>query len=223
MPDAGDDGPRVDGSSDAASDAAKEAATDTGSSSDGATDAGSSSDATTSADVIDAGSTNESSAGDASDDAAATSDSAAEANIADATDAGVGVLVINEIFSMGTDYVEFYNKGDGPIDISNWYFTDDANNSDAGTDHKYTFLPGTIVPSHSFLLITQADAGVETMNIGLGSSDSVILRDSQGNLIERQDWTGHRNPSSSRCPDGTGAFINGTPQTPGAPNTCGDQ
>jgi hypothetical protein len=51
--------------------------------------------------------------------------------------------------------------------------------------------------------------------------DSVIFHDSQGHLVEQRDWATHRN-TDSRCPDGTGDFVNGTAPTPGAANACGD-
>lgn len=198
-------------------DAAKEAGVDATSSTDAGTDA-------TGADAADATSADVSTSVDASDAAAQSDGAADDGASSDATDAGVGVLVINEIVSNPLDYVEFYNKGGAPIDISNWYFTD--NNPDGGSDHFYVFPAGTIVPSHGFYLATAAaDAGTHFMTVGLGSADSVILRDNLGNLIEQENWTEHR-LGDSRCPDGTGVFnnpdggTNNRPQTPGAPNSC---
>src|SRR5207247_1547170 len=134
-------------------DAAKDAATDTGSASDGATDAGSSndgatdagvsSDVATSADVLDATSSDESSAVDASDSAADSYDSPTDAGASsDVADGAAGNVVINEVNSVNPDFVEFYNTGTDPIDISGWYFSD--NDPDAA-NHRYTFPASTIL------------------------------------------------------------------------------
>jgi hypothetical protein len=131
-------------------------------------------------------------------------------------EASCGDIVINEINSNVDppgDYVEFYNKSaTKSIDISGWYFTD---NAPATANHTITFPANTVVGPHGFISI------LTNSNPGLGPMDSVIFSDSAGHLVEQRDWTTHR-ITDSRCPDGTGDFVNNTAATPGAANACGD-
>jgi hypothetical protein len=117
---------------------------------------------------------------------------------------------INEVRSDGgTDFVELYNSG-AAIDIGGWHFRD----SDPA--HVYTFPANTVLAQNAFLALQDDASGFD---FGLGSNDSVVLYDAADNIVDSYDWTAHVN-TASRCPNGTGAFITGRPQTQGLANDC---
>ncbi|MEV7609795.1 lamin tail domain-containing protein [Microbacterium sp. NPDC089320] len=139
-----------------------------------------------------------------------------------------GSIVINEVDSQPADWVEFYNAGDAPLDISGYEIRD---NSD---DHRWQFLPGTEIAAGEFLVVEEGTiglvGGVETAfrdPIGIGSADRIRLFDPAGALIDdTQPWNGHAAidgdaiaATLARCPDGAGAFVLAY-ATPGAANTC---
>ena len=117
---------------------------------------------------------------------------------------------INEVRSDGgTDFVELYNSG-AAIDIAGWHFRD----SDPA--HGYTFAANTVLAQNAFLALQNDASGFD---FGLGSNDSVVLYDAADNIVDSYAWTAHVN-TASRCPNGTGAFITGRPQTQGLANDC---
>ncbi len=139
-----------------------------------------------------------------------------------------GSIVINEVDSQPADWVEFYNAGDAPLDISGYEIRD---NSD---DHRWQFLPGTSIAAGEFLVVEEGTVGlvggVETAfrdPIGIGSADRIRLFDTAGVLVDdTQPWSGHAAidgdataATLARCPDGEGAFVLAF-ATPGAANTC---
>ncbi|MCF2707334.1 lamin tail domain-containing protein [Arcanobacterium haemolyticum] len=141
-------------------------------------------------------------------------------------------LVVNEIDSAPADYVELYNAGTQPFNLTNVEIRD---NSD---DHRFRFTSGTIEPS-AFVVVDAQTAGlvyddatatyvpgIFDSAIGIGSGDSIRLFDASGALIDSYSWTAHAAiegdeaaATYARCPDGTGPFALATP-TLGAPNQC---
>jgi len=65
-------------------------------------------------------------------------------------------IKINELLSASPtgalDAVELFNPTDASVDIGGWWLTDDFY-----TPRKYFFLPGTVIPAHGFLVVTEAD------------------------------------------------------------------
>jgi len=122
----------------------------------------------------------------------------------------LGVIVINEIESNPEDWVEFYNRGGAPVDISGWYFTDND------PTHVYTFAPGTIIPAGGY--IYRLGASVD-FTFGLGAADEMNLYAPQG-LIDSYSWALHAAGTYARCPDGTGAFVDLAQPTQGASNAA---
>ncbi|WP_370416946.1 lamin tail domain-containing protein [Streptomyces fradiae] len=119
---------------------------------------------------------------------------------------------INEVVTTGgvDDSVELFNKGTATVDISGWILKDDNNSS------KFTVPSGT----------TLAPGAVRAFDVsgsfGLGSGDKARLYLPGGStLVDSFSWSSHSAPSWSRCPDGTGAFVNGATLTLGALNDCG--
>lgn len=124
-------------------------------------------------------------------------------------------VVLNEIESNGdtTDWVEIYNKGTLPVDISGWYITDDnTNRLDKG---KTTPLPEETMlePGAYYVFEQYAD-----FDFGLGAPDEVNLFDGNGDLVEKYSWSVHAEGVYARVPDGTGSFIDTAVSTKGAAN-----
>jgi hypothetical protein len=117
---------------------------------------------------------------------------------------------INEVVTTGSvnDSIELYNKGTASVDVSGWILKDDNDSS------KYQIASGTtLVPG-------AARAFDVSGKFGLGSSDKARLYLPDGTtMVDSFTWSSHSNPSWSRCPDGTGAFVQ-TGLSLGAPNTC---
>ncbi|MEO5768284.1 MAG: lamin tail domain-containing protein, partial [Polyangia bacterium] len=125
----------------------------------------------------------------------------------------VGDVVINEVESNGGvpgDWVELYNAGANPVDISGWQFKDDDDT------HAFYIIPaGTILPSGGYHVMEGAD-----FILGLGAPDSVRLWNAAGYLVGAYNWTTHATGTYGRCPNGAGAFVD-TTSTKGTANACG--
>ncbi len=105
-------------------------------------------------------------------------------------------IVINEIHydpDVRTELVEFielYNGGAGPVDLSGWYFSD-------GVD--FTFAPGTMIASGGYLVIGQDPAQIQS-KFGIsgvlgpyigslnGEGEQVTLRDAAGARIDQVEY-----------------------------------
>ncbi|MBT3199395.1 MAG: LEPR-XLL domain-containing protein [Phycisphaerales bacterium] len=105
-------------------------------------------------------------------------------------------VVINEIHydpDVRTELVEFielYNGGDAPVDMSGWYFSD-------GVD--FTFGAGTTIPAGGYLVIGQVPSQIESKYgisdvlgpyIGSlnGDGEQVELRNAAGASVDRVDY-----------------------------------
>ena len=105
-------------------------------------------------------------------------------------------IVINEINYNADplfdteDWIELYNRGDTPLDISGWVMTDDD------TDHRYTFPVATIIASHDFIVVCRNRGKfslfhpkvwntIGDYDFGLGSNgDRICLFDAVGNCAD---------------------------------------
>ena len=128
-------------------------------------------------------------------------------------------IVLNEIESNGdtTDWVEIYNKGTLPVDISGWYITDD--DTSRLSKNKTTPLPeGTMLNPGEYLVFEQNT----DFTFGLGAPDEVNLFDATGTLVEKYSWSSHAQGVYARVPDGTGNFIDTAVSTKGAANHTAD-
>lgn len=128
-------------------------------------------------------------------------------------------VVVNEIETNGdvTDWVEIMNTGDTPVDISGWYMYDDGGASRAGD--VTPVAQGTVLAPGEFFVF---DQNIH-FTFGLGKDDQVNVYDAAGQLIAQEATTPeHANGSMSRCPDGTGEFIDVAVSSKGAANSCGN-
>ncbi|MGP6170870.1 lamin tail domain-containing protein [Microbacterium sp. A204] len=140
-----------------------------------------------------------------------------------------GAVVLNEVDSQPADWVELYNPGTEPFDISGYEIRD----SDDDLDHRWAFRDGTVLAAGEFLVVEQGDVGltkgVETEfgQFGIGSADEIRLFDPAGELSDRTGaWTSHAAidgdfgaASLARCIDGIGDFALAY-ATPGEANNC---
>lgn len=126
---------------------------------------------------------------------------------------GVARVVVNEVESNGGvpgDWVELYNDGTAPADLSGWKFKD---NDDS---HAFFVIPaGTVLAPGAYLTLEEAQFG-----FGLGGADSARLYDAAGNPVDSFAWTAHAASTYGRCANGSGAFVAMT-STKGAANDCG--
>lgn len=126
------------------------------------------------------------------------------------------VVVINEVVpdpASGTDWIELYNAGDQPADLTGWTLTDDD------PSHVFAFAASTTIPAQAYLTLDQNAAGSFTFGLGKGG-DQVNLYDDTATLVDNATWTSGQAdmPSSwGRMPNGMGSFQTLTP-TKGAPN-----
>jgi len=122
-------------------------------------------------------------------------------------------VVINEIESSGGtpgDWVELFNAGAGPADVSGWTFVD---NDDAHT--RYVIPAATVIDAGGYLVLEEARFG-----FGLGSADSARLFDASGAPVDSYSWTSHAVTTYGRCANGAGAFGATVTVTKGAANDC---
>ena len=118
---------------------------------------------------------------------------------------------INEVESNGGtpgDWVELYNPGPGPANLSGYVFKDNDNN-------RNHVLSAT-VPEGGYFLLEEAD-----FVFGLGVADSARLYRPDGSLAASYTWSAHAPTTYGRCPDGTGAFQTTTNSTKAGRNDCG--
>jgi hypothetical protein len=143
-----------------------------------------------------------------------------------------GSILINEVDSQPSDWIEFFNPGDEALDISGYEVRD---NSD---DHQWRFPVGSSIAAGEFLVV-EADAvglvyngtdwvsGSFTSAIGIGGGDKIRLYDTTSALIDETGaWTEHAAidgdaaaATLARCPDGVGEFRLAL-ITKGAANEC---
>ncbi|MBL5975267.1 MAG: cell wall protein [Candidatus Leucobacter sulfamidivorax] len=126
--------------------------------------------------------------------------------------ATVPPVVINEVESSGGtpgDWIELFNNGAEPADVSGWILRDD------NPSNAFVLPAGSVIAPGGFLV-----ADVETA-FGLGGADEARLYLADGaTLVDSYDWSAHAATSYGRCPDGTGAFATTLSSTRGAANDC---
>jgi hypothetical protein len=133
------------------------------------------------------------------------SSSAAASSSSGGAPAGV---VINEVTSLLNDEIELFNNSGDAVDVSGWTVLDSG-----ATSTAYTF------PAASMLAAGGRTVLVKNTHhtFGLGTPDTVTLRNTAGDVMDVVSWTAAIASSRCRLPDGTGAFTACT-ATFGAPN-----
>ena len=145
--------------------------------------------------------------------------------------AGKGELVVNEIVSsnkrslvdatLGTpDWIELYNAGTGPLDLSGYGVSDNLKNL-----HKYVIPKGTILNAGDYLVLYAINPGESEQenafitNFGLSKSgDYIFITDAFFGLVAQMQVPQlYTDVSYARAADGTYGY-SGVP-TPGAKNS----
>jgi len=121
-------------------------------------------------------------------------------------------VIINEVTSSETDFIELKNVSEADVDVSGWMLTD--NNPEA-EGHIHTLPAESLLEAGAFLLLEKEGGHA----LSLGNKDSVHLRDSSGFLMDTTTWSsGDAAISWCRTPDGAGPFGVCAEATPGASN-----
>lgn len=123
-------------------------------------------------------------------------------------------IVINEVESNNdeTDWVEIYNLGNTPIDLSAWYLYDDD-----PVGHATDIAPveaGTILHPGDFYVFDQD----KHFTFGLGKNERVTLFNESHLVIAEYAWESHAEGVYARIPDGTGDFVDFPTSTKGTTN-----
>lgn len=131
----------------------------------------------------------------------------------------VSAIAINEVVYddvvPGTpDSIELYNAGTEAVDLDGWSLHDNKDRTGKGA------ITGTLKPGE-FAVFTQKEDGQRDFDFGLGKGDSAVLKDANGNIVDRLDYEATAPLADwSRCPDGTGEIAPGSEVTLGAANVC---
>lgn len=139
-----------------------------------------------------------------------------------------GRLVFNELLASNDaavtdengdydDFVELFNAGDEPVDLSGWTMSDDPK------DAEWTFAEGTVLAPGAFLLVwcdEEPEQGELHADFKLsGDGETVILWDDAGAEILRLEYGPQTTDISyGRVPDGGETWTELSPPTPGASN-----
>jgi hypothetical protein len=121
-------------------------------------------------------------------------------------------ITITEVESNGGtpgDWVELYNAGPSPADLSGFVFRD------SDDTHAYSLPAGTVVAAGAYFVLEEAAFG-----FGLGGADSARLFDPSGEVVDSHAWTAHASTSYGRCPNPAGDFTTTTSTTKGTLNAC---
>lgn len=112
--------------------------------------------------------------------------------------------------SADDEFVEIYNADASSIDISGYTISD-------ASGIKHTFPASTVIPGNSFITVfgggTPTGISGMTQTASSGSlslnntGDSVIIRNTTGDLVKSYTYSNSSNQSACREPDFTGSFI----------------
>lgn len=121
-------------------------------------------------------------------------------------------VIINEVLPAGAGegFVEFYNPGNGDVDLSGWFLTDDPGNLTRGT------IPaGVVVPAKGLVTV----GFVESL-LRISGNTSVFLTQSDGTTVVNAISTPMPldGRSLGRKPEGSGSWFLFTGPTPGSGN-----
>lgn len=163
-----------------------------------------------------------------------------EASVGPDTMPAVGRLVINEIRAADEEWVEFYNAGTAPVDLSNVRVADSESDGGARLSRAMSFPPGVMLAPGQYLLlsINRSDAGTGPQTACVDGGPSTCFHASWGLSASRGETVHVLSPTGEplvaetyppdaaapgqswgRLPNGTGAFAPNRP-TPGAPNAA---
>jgi hypothetical protein len=131
-----------------------------------------------------------------------------------------GSVVINELED-NDDWVELYNSGGAPVDISGWSIADGPFVAGQDASSYFNFMPGTVLAPGAYSVFTQGaprsftfgiSGGGETVNLYSGSGGT-------GEIVDSTTWGSKQADKSwGRFPNGTGPFAKLSRPSKGRPN-----
>ncbi len=113
---------------------------------------------------------------------------------------------VRDEFGERDDWVEFYNNGTQPKDMSRWYLSDNLNNKT-----KWRFPNGLVLPAGGYLIVW-ADDSVAQGNLHASfklssAGEDLVLSDSLENVMDQLTFGAQRQDTAwARIPNGTGSF-----------------
>jgi hypothetical protein len=155
-------------------------------------------------------------------------------------------VVINELYAVGDEWIELYNKGDRDFDLGSYALADtDKDTGQARTTQAMRFPSGTLLPKGGFLLVLAGkknstpgpyspEACLKGVSVGCfyalfsmsearGEAVHLLAPDnttlSSTNYPANLEYEAGTTESACRLPDGTGDLTECT-ATPGAPNAA---
>lgn len=127
-------------------------------------------------------------------------------------------VVINEIMASNEttvadangqfeDWIELYNNGATPVDLSGWHLSDAETNL-----AKWTFPQGTVIPGNAYLTIWADEDGSQAglhANFKLSATgETVLLTDNENRIAEKIIFGAQvTDQGYARIPNGTGDFV----------------
>lgn len=144
-------------------------------------------------------------------------------------------VIINEIRGNAPDFVELYNVGDAPANISGYYVTDDSD-GDPDLNNPFKFPANTILPARAYLVVLGVNGNVNEGplpadmcdDVGAGcykgtfaisnGGETVYLLDSNQAVLEAVAFPANIDTTYGRSPNGTGPFATTSAATPKASN-----
>jgi len=118
----------------------------------------------------------------------------------------------------GGEWVELYNKGNWPINLTGWYLTDSGATHILNITVANSSTGTTIMPAHGYLVVYRnGDGDFELNNSG---NDSVKLYSPAAVLVDSYDYVDliTENKTWGRIPNGIGVWTSGLTPSLGGPN-----
>jgi len=120
----------------------------------------------------------------------------------------VSPAVINEVcfHTFGTQFIELYNRGEGPANVGRYYLSNDPDNL-----RLFQIPTDTMIPAHGRIAFLQSQLGFYMNTAG----DRVLFTSPTGNVVldARAVEPGPSRWSEGRWPDGAAEWFNMSPTT----------
>ncbi len=144
-------------------------------------------------------------------------------------------VVINEVRGNAPDFVELYNAGNAPADISGYYVTDDMNGQ-PDLNNLFVFPDNTTLPAHAYVVVLGVNGNVNEgpLSVGLcedvgagcykgnfavsNGGEQVYLLSPNQSIVDEVAFPANVDTTYGRLPNGTGAFAVTNGATPRASN-----
>lgn len=124
-------------------------------------------------------------------------------------------VVINEILARPEapelDWVELYNHGTAPVDLSGWWLSDNPETN------KFRIPDGTVIPPAGFVCFTEGEMG---FGLDAGGETLFLVNSNRTRVVDAVRYEGQAlGVSSGRSPDGAAGWRALAAKSPGAPNS----